>query len=664
MRWAALAALLVLDLVAPVVQAREVALAVPTFHLDGSFQTASGLFRLASGEWPGRDFHPYLGIGPVLLLAPVFAVLGGDLGASVFAAHLVTLLGLQLLVAVLAVLVLGRRSVWVLAWAAAVPVVLLALADAWPGLAAVDPVCGGCLDRLRDAALPGNSLRPLRALAPYLLAGTAYLVLRSRWPARRRALLVGVGAGAVAAVWSNDYGLVSGGLLLVVVSVHLARQRETPWPAPVAVLWAAALGSWLVTGFVATAGHFVDHLAYNFSDVRGDQMWYFGALGEESVVFSVGDLVGVMAAEHALVAPVVLAGVLLRALLRRDVGWSLVAYVGVSVLLGGVVATVGGHAGGYFWALALWGDVVVVLVAVRLVHLGLGRLGRAGSPGRRRAGAGLRAVLAVATVVALVLADRAAVTDSRTAGRALAADPAVAREPGLGGYLGLEWRGHLDLFRDRQDAVVEEYMGLAGALVPDRNGLPVDSVIAALGEQRDVFAERMAARPDVVVTTAPEVGPLVTWSLSANWWFYRTLFRSYAPARTSPTTLVWTPVEPASWQGVPCRVRGDEIVLGAPTPGLYEVTLDYRGPGAGSREYSMVQNNISLGREGFLPLDPGAGRQQFPVAVHDAGAGSTTLGLRDVSAGREPLTTLESCRASAVTPPEGAGTLEIYRGIL
>src|SRR5690349_22737390 len=51
-RWVRLAALVVLlglDLVVPVLYARWLSLVLPTLHLDGSFQTASGLFRFESG---------------------------------------------------------------------------------------------------------------------------------------------------------------------------------------------------------------------------------------------------------------------------------------------------------------------------------------------------------------------------------------------------------------------------------------------------------------------------------------------------------------------------------------------------------------------------------------------------------------------------------------
>lgn len=65
---------------------RTVTLALPSWHVDGAFQTASGLFRLNDGQFPGRDFFPYLGMAAVYVLFPLFKLAGADLAASTSAA--------------------------------------------------------------------------------------------------------------------------------------------------------------------------------------------------------------------------------------------------------------------------------------------------------------------------------------------------------------------------------------------------------------------------------------------------------------------------------------------------------------------------------------------------------------------------------------------------
>lgn len=74
---------------------------VPTFHLDGAFQMASGIFRFDSGQFPGKDFFPYLGIGPLFTLYPAFKASGQDIFASVFFAQFMTLISGGLSVSVI-----------------------------------------------------------------------------------------------------------------------------------------------------------------------------------------------------------------------------------------------------------------------------------------------------------------------------------------------------------------------------------------------------------------------------------------------------------------------------------------------------------------------------------------------------------------------------------
>ncbi|MGY2067547.1 hypothetical protein [Blastococcus sp. SYSU DS0619] len=643
-----------LVLVVPVVHALQAMHAVPTFHLDGAFQTASGLFRLAEGQWPGRDFFPYLGIGPVAVLFPAFVAMGGSLTASTFASYLMTMLAFQLLVGLLAALFFRRRPVWALLWGAAVPAVLVGAAMVRPGL-------WGIADGLLStAAMPGNSLRPIRAIAPYLLAAVAFFVLRPRW-STWRAAVVGTAAGVVAALWSNDYGLVSGGVVLVVVTFHVLRWRLTPRLRGLVALWGAALVGYLVSGFAATAGHFPALVTYNFVDVRQDQFWYFGPWAREDRVYSAGDLFSIMWGEQAVYPLLVLVAATVYGLRSRDLGALLIPFTGASVLAGGLAATIGGHSGGYFWSFVLWGYVTTAVAAARLVVWLLERDDRTRAWWRGRVGTLARTALVAGTVAALLVAVAASLRANWNTERALAADPAQVWEPQLDGYVPEAFLDQLEEVAGRTD-VVEEYMGLAGAVNGPNLTLPVDSIIAAVGSQRQVFADRMAERPSLVVTTHPDASIWSTWNVSANWWFYRELFKSYAPEQSTPLTLNWTPVEPATWEPVPCDVDGSQIELTAPEAGLYEVTLRYEGPGSSSRSYTMVENNIAVTESafGFMALDPGADEHQFPVAVQTPGSGTTVLSTKDVSAGTEPLTVLESCTAAAIAFPEEADTEDVF----
>lgn len=147
------------------------AIEIPTSHLDGAFQTASGLFRLDAGQLPGRDFFSYLGIGPILVLFPIFKLFGANLAASGIAAKFVILM----------VGALSISMIWHLIWR---PRSLLASLTSGVVLFAAPIVASHFFSFELPgwfvvSTSPGNSLRPLRAFAPYMLMGIYYIFILS-----------------------------------------------------------------------------------------------------------------------------------------------------------------------------------------------------------------------------------------------------------------------------------------------------------------------------------------------------------------------------------------------------------------------------------------------------------------------------------------------------
>jgi hypothetical protein len=232
-----------------------------------------------------------------------------------------------------------------------------------------------------------------------------------------------------------------------------------------------------------------------------------------------------------------------------------------------------------------------------------------------------------------------------------------------GGYLRTDWLAHTDSAREFDD-YVEEYTGLATAQQGPNDGLQVDSVIHALGRQRSAFMDRMARRPEIVVTTAPDYGTWPSWGVSANWWFYRGLFAGYLPQRTSPSTVVWRRNQPVDWEPVSCRVVDSAVLLQAPEAGLYDVTIYYAGPGRNARAFTMLRNNINRAADanGYVALDPGATSQRVPVSVPMPG--EVVLDTLDRPATGTSHTELRGCVAHRVTAPAGAETLRLYASLL
>lgn len=151
------------------IYAMTTAINAPTFHLDGAFQTASGLFRLDSGQSPGKDFFPYLGIGPLLALYPVFKAFGSDVSDSVISAQVMTLVLGSLSVSVIWHFIFCPRSI-------VTSLVVRSVLFVLP-IATAESFSLPLYYSLNFAITPGNSLRPIRVVAPYLIIIIYWLLI-------------------------------------------------------------------------------------------------------------------------------------------------------------------------------------------------------------------------------------------------------------------------------------------------------------------------------------------------------------------------------------------------------------------------------------------------------------------------------------------------------
>ncbi|WP_431274095.1 hypothetical protein ACQ858_18755 [Variovorax ureilyticus] len=606
------------------------ALTLPTQHLDGAFQTASGLFRLSAGQLPGRDFFPYLGIGPLFLLYPIFVIEGGDLAASVIAAQVLTLITTALCVSVVAFFWIprntSRRGVKAVALGFAIVAAMLAMRDVLPYWAA-------------DQLQPGNSLRPLRSAWPYM-ASTAFHVAATRKSRSAPYMILGL-LGGITTMWSNDFAAPTIFACLV-GAVGIAYSRQEGYLLS-AVLFA---GAFLVAAslfVVATAGEFAAMLRYNFIDVATDQWWYFGPWAEETRIFSPVDV-------HRVFEPVtwfgllVLAGLAWRCYRRPSVELFALLLLGCTLFVGGALATIGGHRGGYFVPFLFWSVVTTVCAAATLL-LKL---------------AGVRmfvAVVWVMPVMTLALAFGALRTFDGAA-RYLPSDPQWFYVSELGGYLREEWKVYVDAARAMpRGREIEEYWGLWSAIRRPASLLPVDSVIHALGATRERAMGVMNSLPDTVITTRPSFSEWQNWSFSANYWLYQPLLQHYKIDATSPHTIIWKRAGDTSpWSDTPCVVSGDTIQLGMVPRGFYEVTLSYSLPNTG-RWLAVLKNGIvqvERHRDAtYVALPNTATTFITPVFASGVTSARFEVALLPLRANRR--VTLKACSAKAM-PPDALAT--------
>lgn len=627
-----------------VCHALAAAIDLPTYHLDGAFQTASSLYRLDAGQAPGKDFYPYLGVGPFLFLYPLFKAFGAHLAASVFSAKLLTLLLGSLATALIWQMIWRPRSFFTSL--AAAPLLLLV------PVMLIQQSSLPLPQWLEFAVTPGNSLRPIRAAAPYLLVSVYYLFLAGLGSAKLRYGLAGLLTGAVL-LWSNDFAIPSAGLFALLLGLDARRSGELSRHHLLLYLCATAL-SWLVLLWWLTEHQPLALLAYQFTDVARDQWWFFGPYDESSRIFHPLQLSRLI--DRETLAPLlVLALVAALACRTRTFEHRLLCWLGTVLFAGGVIASVGGHLGGYFGGFYFWAMMTLGIALLRLAWIALARAHRAFLPGPGRAALG-RAALGLLWLLSVLPAGNAWSTLHSAAGQARS-DPERFYVVELGGYLGSEWRDYIALARQSDgQQVLEEYWGLWSATRRVFPVWPVDSTIHALGQTRGA-ASRSLPGADIVISTRNAASPRwQPWNLSQNYWFYEELLHSWTPRFLSPTTVVWQRSGHArSARRIDCRIAHQDsplLILDIPRPGFYEIAMRYASASDG-RTLILIRNNLSFGANagGYVSIDPDGQAAKFPAYIPRAGA--TSLDVKVAGApGRELRITACSAREIALADRE------------
>lgn len=587
-----------------VFQSLSSAINIPTFHLDGAFQTASGLFRLQSGQAPGRDFYPYLGVGPLLLIFPFFKIAGGVLSASVFAAKFVTLTLGWISVSVLWHLIFRPRIAIISLVGGAAAFILTDLVARQFHFANPFSFCFE----------PGNSLRPIRAAIPYIIAIVSYDLIGRFENGQKRNILAGMIVG-VSLLWSNDFAIPTAGLFLVFYVLLFYSKENLNWKKNTIALCFSAVVSWGLLLSLITFGHPVELIKYNLLDVATDQWWYFAPYGSSTRIFDASQISRLISKENLFPLAVLLLASIL-AIKSKKIEHALVALIGLILFAGGSLASIGGHLGDYFAAFYYWGSIATILATLRGLQLFIYNRTNHGPQEFS-----LRRIWLVFPVFfallfgagnELISYKNSIITAKNDHGRHFI--------PELGGYLGIEWKDYIDYARQHQGSnVIEDYWGVWSSLNRSFSPWPVDSTIHALGNVRGV-AQSTLADADLIITTRYATSQIwQPWLLSQNFWFYEDLLSNWVPDFVSPTTVVWRKTDKSREnENINCQVsnNGHGFALDSKNIGYYKVTLTYASTGSG-RYLLMVQNNISYAADadGYVSLPPSGSTATIPTLI-------------------------------------------------
>jgi hypothetical protein len=606
--------------------------------LDGAFQTASGLFRLDSGQFPGKEFFPYIGIGPLLLLYPAFKILGSDLSASVFAAHFMTLIFGALSISVIWHFIFRPKSFIVSLAAGAVIFAIPITVTNYLSL----PLHHS----LSFASDPGNSLRPIRAVVPYLMVITYYLLIHNIKSVELRYILSGIITGFVLSLMSNDFAIPSAGLFMAFIAISAFKKGELKLQNALLFIFSALLSS-VTLLILITHGHPLDLLRYNFMDVTRDQWWFFGPYGESTRIFYPQQVYRIFSQETIFPFIILALSVVVSQKTQR-VEHGLLTWIGTVLLTGGILPSIGGHLGGYFGGFYFWGITTFVLAFFRLAYIGIEKILKFNTRSLSIIWLGTASI----AFTILLVATMHIMWQYKTSLAEAKNDSNRFFVPELGGYLGLEWKEYLNLVRQTEtEHVVEEYWGLWSAVRRIFPPWPVDSVIHAFGRTREVAIEKLQSAKVIITTrysAAPEWQP---WNLSQNFWLYDELLTNWTPYALSPTTIVWRKNDRGRLhKSVETNLgnNGYSVIIKADKPGFYRMEVEYSFRGRGLRRHLlMVRNNLSFGADagGYVSIDPSGEKVIFPAYI--ANAGPTKLNFKVLGGGQYDLK-IKSALASRI----------------
>jgi hypothetical protein len=628
------------------------ALLIPTDHIDGTYQTFAALTRIAKYEIIGRDFQSYLGIGPVISLVPMWLIKGQTVAGLVFSTYLT--LSMVVVFQIYSTLKwtpphskLGFLPFWTTG-------IFLSLSFiSTKDFRFLSQLLS--LDLLNYIVEPGASLRTLRNFFPWLLAYLLIHILKKERNPKVIMLLGGIVSGGSTALWSNDVGLSSGALFILFLAFYSYSSYNLSTLHSIFLCVATALTAsffYFVLISLISGFHPLEVFRYNFFDVRGDQFWYFAPWDQSGKVLNAWDFIVVLSKEWAIAPLLFLCALTFFTVRNCRLNRLCIVYVGWSLFCAASIATVLGHRDNYFIAFRFWAILVVMAMVSTKIHVILQWF---------RSNFNHQIFAVIASIVLFVLvSDLRMSNDSLNQKKvSLSASKNFIYSDEMGGYLPRGFRRANTFRLPPEKTIVEEYTGLVKASTKYANLMRVDSVIHALGLERQRAQNVMAASPDFVISTNPEMlrlgmksGSWLSWNISANWWFYRNLFMSYEYEWFTPNTIIWTKSTSLSWPIIECRISSGSIAFNLPesSVGLYEVSLVLSSKPKIKTNLLRVRNAINYGDrsgKGLLTLNPNETSFLFPVFVSSSNVFERTFDIKTLINDNESPH-IQSCNARKV----------------
>jgi hypothetical protein len=598
---------------------------------NGAFQTFNGVRRILAGEFPGRDFNPYLGVGVTYFSSLLTLIFGKDFSASQFSSYLANLTSHWLSLFTLAYLckLSWQRSLLLASlFTGFITSQLINYTFAPESRYAKLAEFFSFLSFKRDLptddryylinhawaeiVLPSYSSLGLRALLPFVVSliilAIVYFLKQRHISQPEKWLLLSLGImSGLLPFWSNDYGTTSCICLIFIGFIYTFKQSTISKLRALSILFVSAPFSFLVIGSCLTAGHLNHWIQDNLIGAREDQFWYFFA--QPIKVFSFNTLSPDIYPYGYAVVLFLFSTYIIS---RKRLEWQslLLVYVGLTTLMAGAVASSGGMAYTRYF-------VPAIMVSGFIIPKSIAALFTTFWQSRPRL-VGINRVLSILVIILLII-EVSAIWKTQPVKQVLLPTKSdnyfYVNE--LGGWLNGVYAPVVKKARQLRaemqsvpvnQRILSTFASLIDGIVGAKTSSGSDYIIHVLGERsrQHYLNDFQVNKPRYITTLREDYLLAENLFRRLSWWFYREFLTTYEPVDATSYNLIWKrrdrPID-FEYPVAKCEIitrnnhSVDLIITNQPPTSNQEIAT------AGSSHFVDVELSYALTRNGWaLPI--------------------------------------------------------------
>ncbi len=501
---------------------------------NGDFQTFNPLRRIFVGQFPGRDFNPYLGLGVTYINAFTTYLLGGNFAASKFSTYFLSV-SLHFIALIILFFLIGvnlKKAI----------------------IAAAFPLITIYLDREKNIPIwkliePSNSNLSLRSSLPFITIILMLLLfkLRDKKPKLFYSLCGCLISFQV--FWSNDYGIPSFLTLFAIIIFDLIKQKQHNKFFYFTWLLAFIFISFSIEAYILTAGKPTNWIRDNFSGVAADQFWYFLWFNEINKIFTIADIFSNPFLYCYLIAIILLTFYVI--FINYNIKYVLLLYLSTTVYGAGILSSLGGTISARYYftsilvALFIF-PVIIYYIFSFILKLFKIRINVNNFFKQKTIQSSLLIFLIIyyptISLIDIIISENFIFNPAN--------NPDFFFVQELGGWLPQHWQKSINIARNiKQELkntpptqrILSTYSSGMDTVAGAFNPTGIDYIIHALGEDsRNKYLQKFHEQKPKYITTLREDKTIwEIWIRRTNWWFYRDFFTNYKPIEATFYNIIW-----------------------------------------------------------------------------------------------------------------------------